>query len=82
MRDKTGWRDRTDFINNLQEVYTHLLILTEDIKYPLSEERQKWLDGATLLVEHLHREMMKEDIEAALRAMSADVEGGSHETKR
>jgi hypothetical protein len=68
MENKAGWRDRTDFINNLQEVYTHLLILTDDIKYPLSEERQKWLDGATLLIAHLHREMMKEDIEAALRS--------------
>jgi hypothetical protein len=63
-------RDRADFIENLKEVYIHLLILTEDIKYPLSQERQKWLDGATLLVGHLHKEMMRDDIEAVLRVIS------------
>jgi|CZCB01.1.fsa_nt_gi hypothetical protein len=73
-------RDRADFICNLKEAYTHLLIMTEDIKYPLSEERQKWLDGATLLIGHLHSEIMKEDIEAALRAMAAtNLKGDSYD---
>jgi hypothetical protein len=62
-------RDRADFIENLRQVYTHLLILTEDIKYPLPEERQEWLDGATLLIRHLHNLEMKDDIEKVLRKM-------------
>ena len=60
-------RDREDFIENLKEVRTHLLILTEDIKYPLSEERQKWLDGANLLIKALYNAEMKDDIENVLR---------------
>jgi hypothetical protein len=60
-------RDREDFIENLKTVSTHLLILTEDIKYPLSEERQQWLDGANLLIQHLIGQEMKDDIEAVLR---------------
>lgn len=60
-------RDRDDFIENLKEVRTHLLILTEDIKYPLSDERQKWLDGANLLIKALFNAEMKDDIERVLR---------------
>jgi hypothetical protein len=60
-------RDRDDFIENLKEVRTHLLILTEDIKYPLPEERQRLLDGANLLIEHLLNMEIKDDIEAILR---------------
>lgn len=67
-------RDRSDFISNLQKVYTHLLILKEDIKYPLSEERQKWLDGATLLISHLHKLEMRDDIEAVLREVGGQPE--------
>ncbi|HSW65185.1 MAG TPA: hypothetical protein VLH56_18035 [Dissulfurispiraceae bacterium] len=59
--------NRDGFITNLKEAHTRLLILKEDIKYPLSEERQKWLDGATLLIGHLHRLEMRDDIEAVLR---------------
>ena len=62
-------RDKADFMENLKQAYTHLLILTEDIKYPLSEAQQKWLDGATLLVRHLHNETLKEDIEKVLRTI-------------
>lgn len=61
-------RDRADFIENLKIVRTHLLILTEDIKYPLSEDKQKWLDGANLLIKHLYNEILKEDIEAVIKA--------------
>ena len=32
--------NRDGFITNLKEAHTRLLILKEDIKYPLSEERQ------------------------------------------
>lgn len=60
-------RDRQDFIENLKTVRTHLLILTEDIKYPLSEERQKWLDGANLLIKHLYNEELKDDIRQVFR---------------
>lgn len=60
-------RDRDDFIENLKEVRTHLLILTEDIKYPLPEERQRLLDGANLLIGHLLNMEIKDDIERVLR---------------
>ena len=58
---------RDDFIANLKEAHTRLLILKEDIKYPLSAERQKWLDGATLIVGHLFDLELADDIEAVLR---------------
>lgn len=68
-------RDRADFIENLKQAYTHLLILTEDIKYPGPDGRwQKWLDGATLLVKSVYNEIMKEDIEAVLRAVGEQQE--------
>lgn len=60
-------RDRADFIENLQTVRTHLLILTEDIKYPLDELGQKCLDGANRCIEYLYNAEMKKDIEAVLR---------------
>ena len=60
-------RDRQDFIENLKTVRTHLMILTEDIKYPLSEQRQKWLDGANYLIKILYHEEMKDDLGAVLR---------------
>lgn len=60
-------RDRADFIENLKEVRTHLLILTEDIKYPLPEERQKLLDYANQLIGHLFNMEIRDDIEAVLR---------------
>ncbi len=66
-------RDRADFIENLKTVYIHLMILTEDIKYPLPEERQKWLDGAKFLIEHLHRLEMQDDIEKVLRATGEKI---------
>lgn len=62
-------RDRADFIENLKEAYTHLMILREDIRYPLSEERQKWLDGAELLVRVLYNAELKDDIEKALNEL-------------
>ena len=65
-------RDRDDFIENLWAARIHLLILTEDIKYPLSDERQKWLDGANLLIGHLYASEMKDDIEAVLRLAGDD----------
>ena len=63
----TDEQQREDFIKVLKEAHTSLLILQEDIKYPLSEDRQKWLDGATLLISHLHKLEMRDDIEAVLR---------------
>lgn len=62
-------RDRADFIENLSIVRTHLLILTEDIKFPLNEERQKWLDGANLLIKHLYHQEMQDDIRAVLEKL-------------
>lgn len=62
-------RDREDFIENLSTVRTHLLILTEDIKFPLNEERQKWLDGANLLIEHLYHQEIQDDIRAVLEKL-------------
>ncbi len=77
-------RGKADFIRNLQIVRTHLLILTGDIKYPLSEERQIWLDGANLLIKHLFNEILKEDIETALGTSVGDewLEGASLLIKR
>jgi hypothetical protein len=63
-------RSREDFIENLKIVRTHLLILTEDIKYPLSDQRQEWLDGANLLIKHLYDQELKDDIEEVLRALA------------
>lgn len=60
-------RDRDDFIKTLQDANVSLLILTKDIKYPLSEERQKWLDGAQLLIGHLVAMEMQDDIAAVLQ---------------
>ena len=40
-------RDRKDFIENLRMAQVHVTILLEDIKYPLSEERQKLLKEPT-----------------------------------
>lgn len=74
-------RDRADFIENLKEVRTHLLILTEDIKYPLPEERQKWLDGANLLIKCLYHAEMKDDIEAVLRKIG-EKQGQSQDDHR
>ena len=68
-------RDRADFIENLKEVRTHLLILTEDIKYPLSQERQKWLDYANLLIKHLCHAEMKDDLESVLRKIGEKQDG-------
>lgn len=62
-------RDRADFIENLSTVRTHLLILTEDIKFPLNEERQEWLDGANLLIKHLYHQEMQDDIRAVLETL-------------
>lgn len=62
-------RDRDDFIKNLQDANVSLLILTEDIKYPLSEERQKWLDGAKVLIGHLVAMEMQDDIAAVLQSV-------------
>jgi hypothetical protein len=61
--------NRDGFITNLKEAHTRLLILKEDIKYPLSEERQKWLDGATLLIGYLFDLELADDIEAVLRKL-------------
>lgn len=72
-------RDRGDFIENLKTVSTHLLILTEDIKYPLNEERQQWLDGANLLIQHLISQEMKDDIEAVLREIGRQQKEGGTE---
>lgn len=69
-------RDRADFIENLKEVRTHLMILTEDIRYPLSKERQEWLDGANLLIKHLHDQELKDDIEAVLREIGKQQKEG------
>lgn len=72
-------QQREDFIKALKEAHTSLLILTEDIKYPLSEERQKWLDGATLLIRHLFEKEMEADIEAVLRAFHKSMTDGREE---
>ncbi len=70
----TDEQQREDFIKVLKEAHTSLLILQEDIKYPLSEDRQKWLDGATLLIRHLFEKEMEADIEAVLRAFHKSME--------
>jgi hypothetical protein len=59
--------DRNDFIANLKKAHSCLLILKEDIRYPLSEERQELLDGAVLLIEHLFDLELADDIEVVLR---------------
>lgn len=63
-------RDRADFIENLKIVRTHLMILTEDIKYPLSPERQGWLDGANALIRWLYTQELRDDIMAVMEAMA------------
>lgn len=65
-------RDREDYLKNLGTVRTHLLILTEDIKYPLSEERQQWLDGANTLIRFLYNAEMKDEIMSIMQ----DLEDG------
>jgi hypothetical protein len=72
----TDEQQREDFIKVLKEAHTSLLILQEDIKYPLSEDRQKWLDGATLLIQHLFEKEMEADIEAVLRAFHKSMREG------
>lgn len=59
-------RDRKDFIENLQLAHVHLMILREDIRYPLSEERQKFLDYAYLLLDNLIKLEMKDDLMACI----------------
>lgn len=58
-------RDRKDFIENLRMAQVHVMILLEDIKYPLSEERQKLLEGAYACLYHLTNQEMADDIEKA-----------------
>ncbi len=65
-------RDRTDFIDNLKMAQVHLMILKEDIKYPLGEDRQKLLDGAYLLINHLSSLEMKDDFDRALKEMTEE----------
>ena len=63
-------RDRADFIENIQTVHTHLLILLDDIKYPLSEQHQKFLEVSEKAIGMIIHEMMKEDIRAVLTEVS------------
>ena len=63
-------RDRSDFIDNLKAAHTHLLVLTEDIRYPLDEQQQKFLDVATKAVGFILNQFLKEDIEAVLAAVA------------
>ena len=62
-------RGREDFIENIQAAHTHLLILTEDIKYPLTPLLQRCLESALTAVGYIVQEMMKEDIAAVIRAI-------------
>lgn len=62
-------RDRADFIENLKMAQVHLMILVEDIKYPLSEERQEWLNGAYMLINYLSKMEMQDDLKEVLAAM-------------
>lgn len=61
-------RDRADFIENLKMAQVHLMILVEDIKYPLPKERQEWLYNAYLLINYLSKMEMQDDLRAALEA--------------
>lgn len=62
-------RDRADFIENLKMAQVHLMILVEDIKYPLPEERQEWLNGAYMLINYLSKMEMQDDLKEVLAAM-------------
>lgn len=63
-----GIRDRADFVENIQEAHTHLLILTNDIKYPIAPQLQRYLEAAEQAVGYIIRKMMEEDIKTALEA--------------
>ena len=67
-------RDRADFMENLKQAQVHLMILREDIKYTLSEERQKLLDGAYLCLNHLFNLEMKDDLTEVLKSLGKKQE--------
>ena len=74
-------RDREDFMERLHKVRVNLRILTEDIKYPLDDEGQQWLDGANVLIEHLFNIELKKDIETVLRVIGAQQKEEQKEAK-
>ena len=69
-------KDREEFIENLKIVYVSLLMLTEDIKYPLNEQNQRFLETATQLIGAISRDILKEDIKAVIRSIG-EQQGGN-----
>lgn len=67
-----GIRDRADFIENIQEAHTHLLILTNDIKYQIDPKLQRYIEAAEQAVGYIIRKMMEEDIKAVLEAVGKE----------
>jgi len=70
-------RDRDDFIENIKAAHTHLLILQDDIKHPLSEQHQEFLEVSKKAIGIIIHDMMKEDIEAVLREMGRQQQEGT-----
>lgn len=46
---------RKNFIDNLANTISSMLILKEDPEFPLHKDREYWLDEALRLIERLHK---------------------------
>lgn len=69
---------RDDFMENLKMVNVHLMILLEDIKYPIGEEEQRLLEGAYKITNYLQTKEMQKDIDAVVtHILSTESEVGS-----
>ena len=65
-------RDRSDFIENLKMAQVHLMILVEDIRYELPEDRQELLMAAY----HCMNELNKREMMDAFKEAAEKVERG------
>ena len=54
---------RLDFIDNLKMANIHLTILTDDIKYPLAEDRLKMLELSQRAISTLMSLELQDDLE-------------------
>lgn len=61
--------NREDFIKRLKEANACLMVLTEDIKYPLEEQRKELLDGAAAFIKYLCKAELEDDLKKGLKEL-------------